>query len=259
MKRRRLDEWGPTIYTYEYESRALRKTKRFTVCFPADYEESGHRYPLAVVLHGMGRNHLTVVGSEKLRREMAGHSIVFVFPDGENGCYIDSPVRPESRYQAYLQEVIDFAGSALRIREGAEARAIVGWSMGGFGAAHYLVTHPGAFGTFASIIGLLDYPNPAAYGEARHFPVQAVFPDKEEAWRPYRAAERVEAFDGVNMMQYVGASAFDYAMNAHFHKQLETAGIPHEYIEEQGGHEWGTVERALPVAWAFCSKQFGLS
>jgi S-formylglutathione hydrolase FrmB len=35
------------------------------------------------------------------------------------------------------------------------------------------------------------------------------------------------------------------------HRALRSLGIPHEYAESPGGHDWDFVDRALPATLAF--------
>ncbi|WNR43497.1 hypothetical protein [Paenibacillus roseipurpureus] len=58
----------------------------------------------------------------------------------------------------------------------------------------------------------------------------------------------------LNIMVIAVKRAFDFAMNQQFHHRLTEAGYEHTYIENDGGHEWGTVERAIPQAVAFVWK-----
>lgn len=237
---------------YEYLSKALNRKKRFAVIYPDGYHVQDLEYPLILVLHGMGRNHMTVAGQEHLRVLFGSCPFVSVFPDGERGCYIDSPVDPESRYQSYLKEIWDWASHNLRVRKEAASRAVIGWSMGAFGAAHYLAAHPGTFGVFVSIIGLLDFPNPARYDAGQHYPVPHVFPRDDKSRKVYRAAEQADLFKNMEILMMTGSTAFDHDMNVVFHDSLQQKGIPHEFKVLEGGHEWALVEQAFPLALTFC-------
>jgi S-formylglutathione hydrolase FrmB len=244
------------IYDYTYEctfnSSVLGQKMKFSLVLPPDYEIKTE-HPVMFVLHGLGRDHLTVVNNEKLRKNFVDAGFVTVFPDGKQGWYIDSKVQPDSKFQSYLTELIAMVKAQLKVSRQPEQWVIMGWSMGAFGAANYVMRNPGVFKTMGTIIGLLDFPN-SSYAKADNFGVSTLFPADESRWEQYQAARFPECFKGMNIIQFVGSSAFDAKMNRSFHAALLKANIPHEYIEVDGGHEWSVVEKGLPHLLEFAVK-----
>ena len=232
------------VFECTHHSAVLGREKRFSLILPSDYEEASAS-PLALVLHGDGRDHLSVVGSETLRACFRESGFVSVFPEGERSWYLDSETTPESRFQSWLGELLELVSEHLKVRRDAGSRAILGWSMGAFGAANYVMRHPGAFKTLGTIIGLLDFPSDS-YPPDENYPVSPLFPQDRNRWENYQAALHPECFAGMNIIQAVGKSAFDAGMNAAFHQALNDAGIAHRYLEFDGGHEWSVVAEAMP-------------
>ncbi len=241
------------IYERTFEcsisSTVLGCDQKFTLILPVDYE-TGHDFPVVFVLHGLGRDHLTVVSDEALRSNFLSSGFIAIFPDGKQNWYIDSEVEAGSRYQSYLSELIVWVKTHLKVSPDPRQWSIFGWSMGAFGAANYVMRYPGVFQTLGTIIGLLDFPN-SAYAAADNFAVSSKFPCDEQRWAQYQAVRHPESFRGLNLMQYVGKTAFDLKMNRTFHQALLNAGIRHEYIEVDGGHEWSVVAQGLPRLLVF--------
>ncbi len=236
------------IYDYTYEctfnSSVLGKKMKFSLVLPPGYERKT-ALPVMFVLHGLGRDHLTVVSNEKLRKDFVDAGFVTVFPDGKQGWYIDSEVQTDSKFQSYITELIAMIKAQLKVSRQPEHWVMIGWSMGAFGSANYVMRNPGVFKTMGTIIGLLDFPN-SSYAKADNFGVSALFPQDESRWEQYQAARFPECFKGMNIIQFVGKTAFDAKMNRSFHAALLKANIPHEYVEVDGGHEWSVVEKGLP-------------
>lgn len=247
------------IYDYTYEcilnSSVLGQKMNFSLVLPPDYEIKTE-LPVMFVLHGLGRDHLTVVNNEKLRNNFVDAGFITVFPEGKQGWYIDSEVQTDSKFQSYLMELIGMIKARFKVSRQPEQWVITGWSMGAFGSANYVMRNPGVFKTMGTIIGLLDFPN-SSYAKTDNFGVSALFPADKSRWEQYQAARFPECFKAMNIIQIVGSSAFDAKMNQAFHAALLKAKIPHEYIEVDGGHEWSVVEKGLPRLLEFAVKSRG--
>ena len=132
-------------------------TQSAAIYLPAGYDaERTRRYPVVYLLHGIFDRHETWTGHFDVpgmldRLIEAGDlppSIV-VMPNAGNryggGYYVDSPTT--GNWATYIaRDLVGFIDARYRTRPSADGRAVVGHSMGGFGAIHLSMEKPGVFG-----------------------------------------------------------------------------------------------------------------
>lgn len=213
--------------------------------------------PVLFFLHGRGRNHRSLVDAPAARTALLAATCYVVLPQGEDGWYIDSPVNPADRYNAYLEEVVAWADQHLPVSAAPARRGIAGWSMGGYGAVRFAQTHPGAFGLVASVIGLLDFPREENLPAGQNYRVPvARFTADPARWAELNPLRAVEALRGVRLTLVLASTGFERTMNEHFFAELERKRIPAQVHRLEGGHEFSLVERAVPLVLADAAAYF---
>jgi len=241
---------GDGFFECRMRSDALDRPERLALRLPDGYRpDRNPPYPLIVFLHGAGRNHRTLLDIPEARSILRRSPCVLVLPNGGNSWWIDSPVKPGSRYGSHLHELIRTVDRHLNVSPDPRHRGIGGWSMGGFGSANALADHPDRFGTWAGIVALLDFPNPA-YPPAHNHSVPAVL-GKVDAWERFNPIKRVAAFRGKRVFLLTAEDAFDRKMNEAFATKLASLQIDHELDVVPGGHTIDVVVSALPKVMAF--------
>jgi S-formylglutathione hydrolase FrmB len=128
---------------------------------PSYHAATGRRYPVIYLLHGIFDSHETwleyVDLAERLDRLIAAERIpevIVMMPDGGNiyggGFYRNSPV--SGKWGDFVTEdLVRFTDSRYRTLARAGGRAIAGWSMGGYGAIHLAMGHPGLYSVVYAI------------------------------------------------------------------------------------------------------------
>lgn len=128
------------------------------VYLPESYDAGPERrYPAVYLLHGIFDSYETWLVHFDVRAMLdrlidagAVPELVVVMPNGGNryggGFYRNSPV---SGYWAdyVVDDLIGFIDERFRTVASAEGRAVVGHSMGGYGALHLAMSRPGVFST----------------------------------------------------------------------------------------------------------------
>ena len=140
-----------------------------SVYLPPGYVEGGDkRYPLILLLHGLGGSDRDFVGAMSVTG-MLDHSIaqgrlspvIAVMPDGDNGYWSDWPdTRAEHRFESMV--VRDLLAWIPTRFATSTRRAIVGVSMGGWGALSMALRHRKLFAAVASLSGALFLELPSA-------------------------------------------------------------------------------------------------
>jgi S-formylglutathione hydrolase FrmB len=138
-------------------SAALGRETEVRVLLPSGYDERIEaRFPVVFLLHGVSDGEDDWTERTDVEELTADHDVIVVMPDaGPDGWYsdwIDGP-RWESHH---IGELVPWIDEHYRTRHRREWRAVVGNSMGGFGAMSYASRHPHLFGVAASLSGAVD-------------------------------------------------------------------------------------------------------
>ena len=122
----------------------------YSILLPADYnEDTEKRYPVVYMLHGHGETIKTwdkgwVSQIESL--ETTGLSpMIYVFPTGWDSYYSNTYDDSRKYMDMFTQEFVPFIDQTYRTVADREHRAVMGYSMGGFGAMVLPLKNPEMF------------------------------------------------------------------------------------------------------------------
>src|SRR5690554_332689 len=148
------------IYDYTISSELLTKETNVRIMLPVGYDSSNRSYPVIYLLHGGGGGHedWTLWGAE----EIVGDSqVIVVQPSmGKGSWYADATVpgldgRPQWE-SFFFKELVPWIDSNFKTKPERQGRAIVGLSMGGYGAMSYAARHPDKFIAASSFSGAVN-------------------------------------------------------------------------------------------------------
>ncbi|MEQ8636097.1 alpha/beta hydrolase [Gimesia maris] len=245
------EELFPRIEAVSLESASLKKTKRAVVVLPEEWQsiKPAERRTL-VILHGRGRHERSLIDDKLIRQQLLGSGLFIILPDGDDGWYLNSPLRKQDVYETYLEEVLGIVSEQYELPTSQKQWAIAGWSMGGFGCVRFAERHPGRFAAVSSIIGLLDFPRSGLpEGQSYKVPVDR-FGSDEAVWKQFNPINVAEKLKGVSVLIITADQAFDRTMNEHFRDRLTELKLPHEYVELKGGHTFPVVRASIPLVLA---------
>lgn len=237
------------------QSHILGESVHYCVMLPPDYDAAtaGHsprRYPVLYFLHGLGADEQSMFKSggwdliEDLRKKGDVSDFLVVAPEGRRTFYINSADGRVRYSDFFIREFIPYIESHYSIRHERYARAISGFSMGGYGALRFAFAHPELFSSVSAESAALiaKPPRPAetgALGVAFGNPIDVHHWDENS---PFVLAKR-------NRTQ-IGASGFSIYFNCgskddfgfdrgaeELHRQLQAEGIQHEYHLYPGNHD----------------------
>ena len=149
-------------------SPALERETRVRILTPPAFDPRSDPLPVLYLFHGGGldsdQTNWTVKGDAEALTD--GLPLVVVMPDGgKGGWYMDwrtpKTAHGPQRWESYhVGELMPFVSAQYATRTDRAGTAVVGLSMGGFGAMHYAARHPDRFGFAASFSGALDLLHP---------------------------------------------------------------------------------------------------
>jgi len=232
------DAAGSSIDTASYGSAALAGQGSFIAYLPPGYATTTRRYPVLYLLHGndQAAGAFLQIGLQgELDRLIARHQmppVIAVMIQGGRGAnnWRDHGAR---RYEAYVLEVQELVDRTLPTLPAREARAILGDSMGGYGAMNLALGHPERFSIVESWLGFFD----GLSGELR-------------------AAQPILASEGLHAFVYGGAAdeIADPSENARFAAALRAAGASAHSAVYPGAHTMETLQAHLPHMLAYVGR-----
>ncbi len=155
------DAAGSAIDSSAFDSVALHGEGSFLVYLPPGFASTSRRYPVLYLLHGTDqtdRSFLQIGLQSTLDQLIARNQMpptIAVMIQGGSGTnnWLNHGARG---YEAYVLEVQRLIDRTLPTIPERGARAIIGYSMGGYGAMHLALAHPSDFGVAESWLGFFN-------------------------------------------------------------------------------------------------------
>jgi S-formylglutathione hydrolase FrmB len=207
------------------------------------------------LLHGLSDDASAWQRYSSIETVAAGYGLVVVMPSVGRSFYIDQP--NGQKYFSYLTEelphyLVDVFGLAPR----REDTLIAGVSMGGYGAFKAALLRPELYAAAASFSGVLSLAILQTMpDDPRRDEFAFLFGDLEKlagsehdpaVWLK-RAAQNPSLLP--RLFIAVSRQEDIYPLSGMFHAACQSLGLPAEYHEEDGGHDWffwdGQIRRFL--------------
>lgn len=263
------------------ESHVLAQAIHYCVMVPSGYDaattgSSPQRYPVLYYLHGLGDNEQTLFKSggwnviEDLRQQGQIGSFLVVAPEGRNSFYINSADGRLRYSDFFIHEFIPYIEAHYSVRRKRSARAVSGFSMGGYGALRFAFAHPELFSSVsaqsAAIITASPQETTAAMrsgtsmdktlGAAFGNPINVAHWDQNSLFVLARK----------NRMHIAGLSIYfncgrddEFGFEkgaAELDRQLQSEGIKHEFHLYPGNHDSAYFLSHLGETLRFHSRAF---
>src|SRR5664279_3527880 len=265
------------------QSHILSGTVHYCVMLPPDYDAAtaGHsprRYPVLYFLHGLGDNEQTLFKGggwdliQDLRQKGQVSDFLIVAPEGRRGFYINSADGRVRYSDFFIREFIPYLESHYSIRRERSARAISGFSMGGYGALRFAFAHPELFSSVSAQSAALITEPPQTLDSASRAGAPlagvlgAVFgkPINVPHWNdnsPFVLAKRNAAALRKTAIYFNCGQDDNYGFEkgaAALHEELQKEGVKHEYHPYPGDHSLTYFLSHFAEVMEFHSKAFGL-
>ncbi len=222
-------------------SRALIKNTALAVLMP---DQGNPPFPTLYLLHGLSDDHTIWIRRTSLERYVQELPLTVVMPAADRSFYVNNPHVEGAAYADFIAEdVVDYCERIFPLRRERSARALAGFSMGGYGAIMLALRHSDRFGAAASHAGALGF------GHRPYRPeLQAIADAAGPGYDCFELAGRAAANPDLSPPRLrldCGLEDFLLADNQAFHRHLETIGYAHEYRENPGGHTWEYCDRHI--------------
>jgi putative tributyrin esterase len=241
-----------------YFSKSLVKEVGFYALLP-DRQEKRGPYPVFYLLHGLSDDYTAWLRWTSIERYVRELPLIVVLPDGDRSFYCDAADGPQYE-KAIVEDLIGFVDRYFGTIPRREGRAIGGLSMGGYGAMKLGLKYPRMF---CSITG-----HSGAYGVFR----AKNWRQGEGPWKGIvttnKARRENDCFALASRLKGRKTPAIrfdcgleDFLLEEHnrpFAAHLRRLGIPHEYEEFPGGHNWAYWDEHIQEAIRFHCRALGI-
>lgn len=254
-----------------FRSSSLGHDVRYTVDLPASYGDGEKRYPVVYALHGLfegpgfWERRGLAKGLARLREERTVREFLVVCVDGGNSFFVNGP--PGAFQDLVTRDIVAHVEATYRVLPGRAHRALLGVSMGGYGALRIAFTEPGGFAAVAThsamlLDGIPDASDGAGRWQMAAF--QAVFGDPIDKTRwdaadPLLLATRADAKAAPAL--YFDCGAEDRYGLAAGQKKLQAAltarQVPYTAELPPGDHGYEFVRSRLEVSLRFLDRALG--
>lgn len=233
-----------TVSRRWYDSPALGMQRRMAIYTPPGYENSGKKYPVLYLLHGMGGDEeswLTIGRLSQIMDNLIAQGkakpMIVVMPNGNvsqsaaPGESSEGFVKPtmelpktmEGSMETSFPDVMKFIDTQYRTLPEKSGRAIAGLSMGGFHSLYISREYPDKFdyiGLFSAVTRPIQKVDSPIYQDSdKKMDIQFACPPK---------------------LYWIGIGKTDflYKLNEVYRGQLDAKGYKYIYRKTEGGHTW---------------------
>ncbi len=232
---------------FSLDSELLGKEITFHVIFPGNYKNSAEKFPVVYLLHGLFGHSDNWLNYTRIAEYAKNKSLILVCAEGGDSWYSDNSQIKTHFYESYiLDELIPAVEEKFKVNSHKNKRAIVGLSMGGYGAFKFAFRRPELFCLAASMSGAFHAAEIVAGDDwtQLHNSVASVFGN--DRWRRDKndLFQIVENFPVEKIRElpyfYLDCGAEDdfLPVNLRLSNSFQKRGIAHEFKILSGGHNW---------------------
>ncbi len=242
-----------------YFSRALGKQTAANILLPEGEGKAGP-FPVFYLLHGLSDDHTIWQRRTSIERYVQNLPLIVVMPDGGRGFYTNAE-QGFAYETAIIEDLIGFVDRLFPTRAERGGRCIGGLSMGGYGAVRLALRFPDRFRSANSHSGALGFGHrPPSGDDARAAEFRRIL-GPNPAGGPndlFALAKDVGKTNLPALRIDCGTEDRLIEDNRLFHTHLVDLGLPHEYEEFPGAHEWGYWDKHVQEALAFHRRHLGI-
>lgn len=256
------------------KSHILNQEIKYAVFLPKDYDSSNLNYPVVYLLHGMGDDESAwyMGGAISYYADVYTSQtvpIIYIMPQGFNTYWVNQDDGNFPYMKMLVNELVPTIDSKFRTIKDAQHRAVMGYSMGGYGALILPAKNPDVFktGVILSMSFRTDQQYMAESQDGWNFQWGKVFggigatgtarlTDYYKTLNPFYFFKNPGdlSLNGQNYYFDCGDDEENLSEpNDALHGLLRDLNIKHEYRVKNGAHTWDYWHEALPEALRYIS------
>jgi putative tributyrin esterase len=235
-----------------FHSSALNRDMPYRVVLPSKVAP-GQRLPVVYLLHGGGGGFRDWTNDSDVAH-FAESGLILVMPEGASSYYTNAVDPPQDRYEDYIVgDLIADVESKFPVATGRASRALIGVSMGGFGAVNLALHHPDLFIFAGGLSSAIDVPRRAfsikRLQQSRHY--NSIFGSSGSQTRrdndPFVLVRTARPETTPYLFLTCGEQEGLLPSNRDFAKLLEGRHFRYEFHTVPGGHDWNQWNAWLPT------------
>lgn len=250
-------------------SKVLDMDTGITIVVPDNFEEN-KKYKTAYLLHGLCGNNNNWVDNSMLPVYARDYNTIFIMPEAARSFYLD--MKNGERYYTYItEELPKICKSVFNISSAREDTAIIGASMGGFGALKCALSKPAQYGYCCAFSSACLYMNENV----------SLYRGKEDEFEKVFGTQMLKDFKGIlgenldidysndlvkvaseisdeikpKIYMCCGDKDFFIYDNKRFAKDIEELDFDCTFVEIDGEHNFYFFNEALKIALEFLYKE----
>jgi putative tributyrin esterase len=234
-----------------FGSGSLEKQESMNVLLP---DGGDGPFPVLYLLHGLSDDYTIWQRRTSIERYVAGLPLIVVIPDGRRSFYCNTPTE---RYEDHItKDVVDTIDRTFNTIRSPRGRAIAGLSMGGYGAVMLALRHPEIFSVACSHSGAVFFCHEPLNLPGHEYDDMFAATLPKGKYDCYKlAAKRKKDRKLPALKLDCGTEDFLLMHNRRFRAYLDKIGVPHDYAEFPGAHEWNYWDNHIRQTLEFVMKR----
>lgn len=259
------------------KSNILKRDINYAVLLPENYHKTTDSFPVVYLLHGYGDNHSAWYSYGLIQYYSDLYvtqkwPMIFIMPDAFNTYYVNKYNGIYPYMDFFANELVPAIDSIYRTIADKSQRAVMGYSMGGYGALILPAMHPELFSISVPLSmsfrtdeqylaeSQTAYDNQWAsvfggYGKTGTNRLTEYFIEHS----PFHFFNEKSASTFSQTRFFIDCGDDEESLsitNGEWHNLLKKFEIAHEYRVRNGGHSWEYWKKSLPEALNFISYGF---
>lgn len=249
------------LVSVHYRSDQLKKTVEIMLAVPdcnAGFTKPLSEYPVVYLLHGLSEDASCWIRKSNAERYALERGLVLVMPSVDRSMYCDGVLG--QNYFTYLtRELPEYLEKVFGLSRRREQNFIMGFSMGGFGAARAALTYPERYAAWGSLSGMVDLtPMLLRLDDAarEEFPFLAAEAERVNT-TPMNPVNLIDGAAQKNLRGYLACGLEDDLLicTRLFQQASEKAGANNRFVYvPERRHDWKFWEEQIPAFFDFLAE-----
>lgn len=261
------------------ESQILHREMKYSILFPEGYNESDKTYPVVYLLHGLGDNETSWMRAGNIRyyADKAVNSgiiepVILVAPQGFNNYYVNKQNGSYDYMKMLVEELVPYIDKTYRTKKDKTQRAVMGYSMGGYGAFILPSVNPDIFSITVALSmswrtdnqymaepqGVFDSQFGSLFGGVGKTGTERLT-DYFKSLSPFHFFQQADISKYKKIQFYLDCGDDEEQLsitNDELHTLMRDKGIEHEYRMRNGSHTWNYWTGNMSEVFAFLQSSF---